>query len=122
MQVAFKRWRLGEFAGSREFVLPGGERTAEWWERTAVYTQRPGLASQGEGGLSQPGRAEALSVLVLGAGSLWEVSLWPTALPAVAGLISKADCLGTGSRFRSAESSSFQVQLKCHLCKDSPSP
>lgn len=40
-----------------------------------------------------------------------------------AGLIFQADSLGTGSRFRSVESSSFKVQLKCHLLgKDSSSP
>lgn len=43
MQAAFKRWRLGEFAWSRE-LLPGGEQTAGLWEKTAVCTQRPGPA------------------------------------------------------------------------------
>ena len=121
MQVAFKTWRLGEFAWTESSYLEvsghlavakDGSLYAEAWPRI-----------QGESGLSQPGGAEALSVLVLGAGSLWEASLWPAALPPVAGLISEADSLGTRSRFSSVESSSFKVQLKCHLlCKDSPSP
>lgn len=43
---------------------------------SSLYTDAwPGLL--GECGLSQPGGAEAPSVLVLGAGSLWEVSLQP---------------------------------------------
>lgn len=38
-------------------------------------------------------------------------------------MIFEADSLGTRSRFSSVESSSFKVQLKCHLlCKDSSNP
>lgn len=37
-------------------------------------------------------------------------------------MISQAESLGSGSRFSFVESSSFKVQLKCHLlCKDSSS-
>lgn len=97
-------------------LLPGVERTPGLGKRRQLV-QTPGPASRENLGSHSP------SVLVLGAGSLWEVSLQPSALPLVAGLISEADSLGTGSRFSSVESSSFKVQLKCHLlCKDSPSP
>lgn len=76
------------------------------------------LGSQGTGGswccLCPPGREPV--------GSLSRADR-PPPPPLAAGLIFEADSLGTGSRFSSVGSSSFKVQLKCHLlCKDSSNP
>lgn len=74
--------------------------------------QRPGTASR-----------ESQALAIFRAAGPWEARLQPTAPPPGAGLIFQDDSLGTGSRFSSVESSSFKVQLKCHLlCKDSPYP
>lgn len=114
--------RVGESTWSRE-LLPGGEQTAGWWEKTAVCTQTPGQASWESVGSHSLGGPRPHLSLSWGQGACGKSVYSPTAPPAVAGLISEADSLGTGSRFSSVESSSFKVQLKCHLlCKDSPNP
>ena len=109
MPVVFKGQRPGEVAWDRE-VSAGDEWTPGLLEETAGVNR--GLARPlGRAGLSGPQGREPSRLAAHG----------PS--PRVAGLIFQDDSLGTGSRFSSAESSSFKVQLKCHLlCKDSPSP
>ena len=109
MPVAFKGQRPGEVAWDRE-VSAGDEWTLRLLDEMAGVNR--GLTGPpGRVGLSGPQGREPCQPEACG----------PS--PRVAGLIFQDDSLGTGSRFSSAESSSFKVQRTGHLlCKDSPSP
>lgn len=115
MQVAFKGWK--QAVCSERELLSGGERMAGQWENQQVaHRGWRGLQGVGLRGL------EELRLSSLQAGSLRKLGCADGPSRA-AGLIFEAACLGTGSRFSSGESSSFKVQLKCHLLgKDSSGP
>lgn len=115
MQVAFKGWK--QAVCSERELLSGGERMAGQWENQQV-AHRGWRGLQGVG----PRGLEELRLSSLQAGSLQKLGCADGPSRA-AGLIFEAACLGTGSRFSSGESSSFKVQLKCHLLgKDSSGP